>query len=146
MMIRSVTQSRIRKRLERRSVSAGVAWRWKPHSCRWFWAAFCIGLRVWRQGLGRLVGNAHRVGRVNRRGNVLGFEAPLCHAPPLPCKRGRAPPLPAPLVPRSAVATALKKTEFGHPALIQSCSRRPWLGVAPASGSSFGDSDRHFFF
>jgi hypothetical protein len=32
------------------------------------------------------------------------------------------------------------------PCLMQYCSRRPWLGVAPASGWSFGDSGRDFFF
>jgi hypothetical protein len=45
--------SRIRKRLERWSVSAGVAWRWKPYSCRCFEPPFASDCAFGGRGIVR---------------------------------------------------------------------------------------------
>ena len=111
-------------RRERRSPL--VYLRCQPDSCRWFWAACCgrtalvtyrdcwLTFLVMRALDGWNVGCFVEVGVAERQR----FAAALRLGPCFPAPSFARSPLPASLVPRCAVATALYKAEFGHPALI----------------------------
>jgi hypothetical protein len=91
--------------------------RWKPHSCRCFEPPFASDCAF---GVGAsLVAPAAFALEHFSIGQRDWLRLPLCHASPLPCKRGCAPPLPASVAEAPcAVATALYKAEFG---VLASC-------------------------